>query len=622
MIGNIFKVLISVKAKLFFGFLSMSVIISLLGGYAYLSLRNASYVVEDTFDRPLFAVNYARSAAQIFTQLELELLRHGDNADEEVAEEISDLIILFKEDLEIAKERSISDRATSFFTEIENDMSLWERSRLDATTDPKTLEEIATRIEDNLDIIVELQNNQSYRNRESSLQKMARFETYSLAAITIALALTLALSIWIALTIIKPLKAAAMAARKISAGNFDVDIPKGGDDETGVLLKTMSVMQRSIRKNMGREQNLRTLAQNRLADSLRNSQDAILLTDKNGKIIVANPKIDEMFPLLKGHDLLEKKYSDYFTYAGVPLHACENIQNDDHGIKFDDGRWARVSASDTQEGGRLYIWSDTTEAKNYTENLLKAKEAAEAADKAKTTFLAVMSHELRTPLNGVIGFSDIISSDIKKNGGNDNHADMARLIAQSGKQLLNIVTDILTISDDKEWEDSHQKFEVVNMKDIVVASLQDIDAEAKSKKIRLIWDVSNIEYSVMGDAEKLKQMVFNLLSNAVKFNRDNGVVKIQIIPTLDQRLQLDVIDNGIGMNKEKVNEMMLPFTQMDAGHSRRYEGLGLGLSIVKKIVQAHKGEIRMRSDIETGTVATILLPRVAATMIAQERVSA
>lgn len=622
MIGNIFKVLISVKAKLFFGFLSMSVIISLLGGYAYLSLRNASYVVEDTFDRPLFAVNYARSAAQIFTQLELELLRHGDNADEEVAEEISDLIILFKEDLEIAKERSISDRATSFFTEIENDMSLWERSRLDATTDPKTLEEIATRIEGNLDIIVELQNNQSYRNRESSLQKMARFETYSLAAITVALALTLALSIWIALTIIKPLKAAAMAARKISAGNFDVDIPKGGDDETGVLLKTMSVMQRSIRKNMGREQNLRTLAQNRLADSLRNSQDAILLTDKNGKIIVANPKIDEMFPLLKGHDLLEKKYSDYFTYAGVPLHACENIQNDDHGIKFDDGRWARVSASDTQEGGRLYIWSDTTEAKNYTENLLKAKEAAEAADKAKTTFLAVMSHELRTPLNGVIGFSDIISSDIKKNGGNDNHADMARLIAQSGKQLLNIVTDILTISDDKEWEDSHQKFEVVNMKDIVVASLQDIDAEAKSKKIRLIWDVSNIEYSVMGDAEKLKQMVFNLLSNAVKFNRDNGVVKIQIIPTLDQRLQLDVIDNGIGMNKEKVNEMMLPFTQMDAGHSRRYEGLGLGLSIVKKIVQAHKGEIRMRSDIETGTVATILLPRVAATMIAQERVSA
>ncbi len=306
MIGNIFKVLISVKAKLFFGFLSMSVIISLLGGYAYLSLKNASHVVEDTFDRPLFAVNYARSAAQIFTQLELELLRQGDRSDEDMAEEISELINLFKEDLEIAKERSISDRATSFFTEIENDMSMWEQSRLIKDTDAKTLENIAARIEDNLDIIVELQNNQSYRNREASLQKMDRFETYSLAAITLALALTIALSIWIALTIIKPLKAAATAARKISAGNFDVDIPKGGDDETGVLLKTMSVMQRSIRKHMGKEQNLRTLAQNRLADSLRNSQDAILLTDKDGKIIVANPKIDEMFPFLKGHDLLEK----------------------------------------------------------------------------------------------------------------------------------------------------------------------------------------------------------------------------------------------------------------------------------------------------------------------------
>ncbi len=233
-----------------------------------------------------------------------------------------------------------------------------------------------------------------------------------------------------------------------------------------------------------------------------------------------------------------------------------------------------------------------------------------------------MSHELRTPLNGVIGFSDIISSDIKKNGGNENHADMARLIAQSGKQLLNIVTDILTISDDKEWDDSDKKFQSVNMADIVIASLQEIDAEAKSKKIRLIWDVPNIEYCVMGDAEKLQQMVFNLLSNAVKFNREEGVVKIQIIPRCDQRVQLDVIDNGIGMNKEKVNEMMLPFTQMDAGHSRRYEGLGLGLSIVKKIVQAHGGEIRMRSDIETGTVATILLPHIAAAIMPQERVSA
>jgi len=133
MIGNIFKVLISVKAKLFFGFFSMVMIIALLGGYAFNSMTNASNVVEETFDRPLMAINFARSASQVFGQLEIATLEQGRLTSEDKQVHYDDIIPLlnqFKEDLNVAKERSISSRADSFFEDITKNLTLWESSVL------------------------------------------------------------------------------------------------------------------------------------------------------------------------------------------------------------------------------------------------------------------------------------------------------------------------------------------------------------------------------------------------------------------------------------------------------------------------------------------------------------
>ena len=128
---------------------------------------------------------------------------------------------------------------------------------------------------------------------------MEKVKKYTFMAILGALLLTFLLSAWISFTIIRPLNFAAEAARKISAGNLDAEIPAGGMDETGALLKTMTAMQQNIRDRMGREQNLKTLAQDRLADSIENSADSILLTDSTGVIIVANPQVKIMFPEFK-----------------------------------------------------------------------------------------------------------------------------------------------------------------------------------------------------------------------------------------------------------------------------------------------------------------------------------
>ena len=616
MIGNIFKVLISVKAKLFFGFFSMVMIIALLGGYAFNSMTNASNVVEETFDRPLMAINFARSASQVFGQLEIATLEQGRLTSEDKQVHYDDIIPLlnqFKEDLNVAKERSISSRADSFFEDITKNLTLWESGVLgsDQTRASPNMENAQTYadiIKDQLDIIVELQTNESFRAREKSISRMVQIRQYNLWAVGLALAITLLLSAWIAVTIIQPLKAAALAARKISAGNFNAVIPPGGDDETGVLLKTMSAMQENIRNRVDKEQNAKTLAQHRLSDSLRNSKDAILLTNTEGQIIVSNPKVKDVFPSLKPIELVNENFSDHFHSEGYSFNDAASYQKGSSEINFDDGRWARVSASKTQEGGCLYIWTDITEVKKYADQLTSAKEEAEAADKAKTLFLAAMSHELRTPLNAVIGFSDVLKHQYSGPDGNSNHAEMASLISQNGAQLLNIVKDVLMVANGANSENMPMDKSELEMSDIVNFCTKTIFDDAKKHDIRLLWVPTHDDYQVYGDPLRLQQLLLNLLSNAIKYNEPGGLVKIKLSKTQEYELRLDVIDNGIGIDESNIDRIMEPFIQVDIGHTRKYDGVGVGLTIVNKILKAHNGRLKVLSKLGQGTCVSIYLP--------------
>lgn len=614
MLGNIFKVLISVKAKLFFGFLAMTLIILALGGYALVSTGNAGQVVKTTFDKPLMAINYARSAGQVFAELEIELLNTQSKPQHAAESNVQELLERFKEDLDVAKTRSIAPRAARFFAQIETDLLLWESqilasNRSAVRTDVQTLNAIEIRIRENLDVIIELQTNESFRARETAIAEMEQIKDFTLYALLSALAVTLLLSIWVAVTIINPLKAAADAARKISAGNFNVDIPPGGDDETGVLLKTLSAMQTNIRSRMGQEQNLRALAQHRLSDSLKNSKDAILLTDHNGLIIVANPQISRMFPALSGVDLLQRPYLDYFDSAGRPLNDRCVFDPENHDIEFADGRWARVNASATQEGGQLFIWTDITEAKDRAQKLMDARDAAQAADKAKTLFLAAMSHELRTPLNAVIGFSDILENYNRSESGNADHAELAGLISQSGAHLLNIVKDVLSIASGDSHDEMYLEMAQVNLVDVMNFCVKTIASEAQHKNIRLMWDTTQNGLSLQGDKLRLQQVVLNLLSNAIKYNNDGGAVKLHVNYHKEHHIRIDVIDNGIGIAPQDIERITQPFVQVDDGYTRKYDGVGLGLSLVKQIVTGHEGQMHIRSALGKGTAVTLILPK-------------
>lgn len=603
--------MISVKAKLFGGFLAMTLLIAGLGGYFLISIDNAGQVVTNTFDRPLMAVNFARSASQTFAALEIETLRPSDPDNPKV--NFDALGQQFTENLRIARERSIAPRAEAFFDDVTRGFATWqtvERARLGEGQPAAQTEDLGPQIEENLDIIVELQTNESFRNRESAIAVMARIHQFSFMAVTAALLLTLGLTAWIAVTIIRPLKAAADAAAKISAGELNVDIPPGGQDETGQLLRTMRSMQSNIRTRMEAEQDSRTLAQLRLADSVENSKNAVLLTDVDGKIIVANPGVKSFFPGLfdqtEAEDLLGVAYADMFSDGGTPLYLDQTRPDGSDEFQTSDNRWVSVNASVTREGGRLFIWSDITESKNQAERLRRARDAAEAASRAKTLFLAAMSHEMNTPLNAIIGLSDVLRM---QQAGDEETANMLGLISQSGDHMAKIVRDVLDIASDDDDVLDIAELAPIDPVDPLTRAVQSLTASARENNVRLLWSPPDSPLPIAADAADVELLAAKLLDNAIKFNRPGGAVKMQLTPVGTGQVRLDIIDNGIGIAPKDTSRILEPFVQVDEGYSRAVDGTGLGLCVASRIARQHATHLQIRSTPGKGSVFSVLFQR-------------
>ena len=185
---------------------------------------------------------------------------------------------------------------------------------------------------------------------------------------------------------------------------------------------------------------------------------------------------------------------------------------------------------------------------------------------------------------------------------------MCQLISRNGAQLLKIVQDVLNIADTEDTEILSTSQEIVDLKEVVTFCLKTIAGEMQPKRLRLIWDSQMSPVRVRGDRVRLQQAVLNLLSNAIKFNREDGRIKVDIRLQSDGSAAIDVIDDGIGIKSENLARMVEPFEQADNSYSRRYEGAGLGLSVVQKIMKLHKGELRLRSAYGKGTCATLILP--------------
>lgn len=247
---------------------------------------------------------------------------------------------------------------------------------------------------------------------------------------------------------------------------------------------------------------------------------------------------------------------------------------------------------------------DITEEVNKSNQYQQAKEAAEAANKAQASFLALMSHEIRTPLNGLIGSLQVLENTPLP----DNGSRFVQQSILSARTLVAIINDILDYSKVSANKMTLEELPV-DIENVAQQVIDEHSALAESKKIQLELEVpEGMDTTYQLDPLRIKQVMTNLISNAIKFT-PQGKVKVSIRNQPDTELTISIQDTGIGMNQEQMDNLFSPFTQADSATTREYGGTGLGLSIVSSFIKLMDGTVSVDSQEGVGSCFTVTLPR-------------
>jgi two-component system cell cycle sensor histidine kinase PleC len=241
------------------------------------------------------------------------------------------------------------------------------------------------------------------------------------------------------------------------------------------------------------------------------------------------------------------------------------------------------------------------------QELSRALKAETRANSAKSDFLALMSHELRTPLNAIIGFSEVLGTEMLGPLGHPRYREYANDVHGAGRHLLALINDILDLS-----KAAAGKFELnceeIAPADIIEECLKLTRGKAHEGKLRLNAELTPGLPNLMVDRLRFKQVLLNLCSNAIKFTPPGGHVRLTADQTEDGSFLLSVRDTGIGMTAEQIPLALEPFRQISSPFARNIEGTGLGLALVKALVEGHDGVLAIESEVGKGTVVKIILP--------------
>ena len=359
-------------------------------------------------------------------------------------------------------------------------------------------------------------------------------------------------------------------------------------------------------------------------DTIReNAVDGLLVLDETGHILELNDGARRLLQVTeteaKGQPLRAFMHEESATALDVWLASLQQDADGKAGrremlLKTARGDvvpvrllLGRVRGAGAQKAAYCAALCDISEWKKREEDLLRAREKAEAESARKSTFLASISHELRTPLNAILGFAEVLRQELYGPLGNDKYRDYARDIHESGKHLLALVNDLLDMARVESGR-LQVEFTEVDLTEVVEAAVTLLRDRIAASGIDLVRVTPDDLPKVVADRRSMKQILLNLLSNAITYGREGGKVVVALKARENGGLELSVKDTGPGMTREELEAALQPYRRVPRTGGEDSRGTGLGLPLAKALTQANKATFEIESAPGKGTEVRITFP--------------
>lgn len=388
-------------------------------------------------------------------------------------------------------------------------------------------------------------------------------------------------------------------------GQRDIDVAAteaGAADFLDKSELSATILDRTIRYAIANSASMQALAEKTgfLETTLENTGAGIAAFDGNGVLTMSN----QLFSTFVAR-LGRNEFSDDAAITIEKISSVLDIDlSEPASVVMPDGHAFELRLNVVPAGGAVVFILDITEQKTLEKTMIRARNDAQAASRAKSAFLSNISHELRTPLHSIIGYSDLILS---KTAALDP-MDCAGQIHESGMHLLSVIESMLSFSQLESGEYACKMERIFEIDGLFQASLAQVESAVMRRNITIKQTIDPVISSITGDQRALRQILVNLMSNAIEFSHDGGRVEVELSTLDDGSAALSVRDFGVGMDPEKVDRVFIPFVQLDDSLDRSHEGTGLGLPIVKALAERHEADVSVETAPGVGTAVVVTLP--------------